>query len=147
MWHCYLRRGVVYLPTVALIDNGFYLDIEPVAVVSTSNTEALRRALHDVIARGNPPVPSMTREQRRDPLLPKYAGLKTWATFARDASLWSINEEAGIFQIIGYRDADTGGWEQDKDNIKSFPPNATDDQVIERMIAILQASAQQAQSS
>jgi|SRR5579864_3873520 len=138
MWHCYLRRGAAYLPTVGLIDRGFYWDIEPVAVVPTSNTGALRQALHDTIARGNPPVPSMTREQKRDPLLPKYAGVKTWAAFARDASLWSISEEAGVFQIIGYRDADTGGWEQDPNNIESFPQSSPIDDVIERMIAILQ---------
>lgn len=141
MWHCYLRRGVAYLPTVGLIDKGFYWDIEPVAVVPTSNTGALRQALHDTIARGNPPVPKMTREQKQDPLLPRYAGVKTWAAFARGASLWSINKETGAFRIIGYRDADTGGWEQDPDNVVTLPSGSTTEDVVERMITILQAAS------
>jgi|SRR5215469_6032760 len=141
MWHCYLRRGSVFLPTVAKIDRGYYLDIEPVAVVALSNTDGLRGALRETIARGNPPVPSLSREQKRDPLLPKYAGVKTWATFARNASLWSIDEKDGNLQIIGYREAETGGWERDQANLESFPANTKIDEVIDRLIVILQAAA------
>ena len=140
-WHCYLRRGVVYLPTLGIIDKGYYSDIEPVAVVPLSNTEALQKALRDTVARGNPKVSSLGQSQRSPPVVLKYAGVKIWAAFARGTSTWGFGEEKGALQIVGYRDSATGGWEQDPDNIESFPKNSTIDDVIERMIAILQAAA------
>ena len=34
----YLRKGVVYVPTMGKMDEGFYRGVEPVADVSASNT-------------------------------------------------------------------------------------------------------------
>ncbi len=56
-FHAYLRNGRVYVPTVGMMDKGFYCDIEPVAVLSVSDTDARRRGLTETIARGNPSVP------------------------------------------------------------------------------------------
>jgi hypothetical protein len=53
--HCevelYLRKGVVYLPTMGKMDEGFYRGVEPVADVSASNTEEIRQALRNDRAR------------------------------------------------------------------------------------------------
>ena len=140
-WHCYLRKGIVYLPTVGVVDKGFYREIEPVFIAPLSNIEALRRALREAVARGNPKVPSLGQTQKSPPVVLKYAGVKTWTAFARGTSTWGLGKESEAFQIIGYRDAATGGWEQDPDNIESFPKNSTIDDVIERMITILEAAA------
>jgi hypothetical protein len=51
LYSCFLKKGVVYVPTVAKLQTGAYTDIEPVAVVPVSNTESLRRAFLDAIAR------------------------------------------------------------------------------------------------
>ena len=42
---CVLKDGVVYLPTVAKTEAGFYMDREPVALVPVTNPDALRQAL------------------------------------------------------------------------------------------------------
>jgi hypothetical protein len=55
--HLYLRKGTVYLPTMGKMDKGFYRGVEPVAVVSTSDTEGIRQALQATITRGNRLVP------------------------------------------------------------------------------------------
>ena len=39
--NCFLKKGVVYVPTVAKLQTGAYTDIEPVAVVPVSNTGIL----------------------------------------------------------------------------------------------------------
>jgi hypothetical protein len=58
LFHSYLRDGIVYVPTVAVREGGpVYTDIEPVAVVPATNTEALRRAFLDAIGRKNIVVP------------------------------------------------------------------------------------------
>lgn len=135
---CYLRKGVVYIPTSGMIEQGFYRGIEPVAVIPLSSTDALRRAFAETIARGNPKVPSLKRSEHPPPVLPKYAGVKSWNTFARDAMVWAIDERNGIFKIVAYRKDPPGGWREDKDKHETFPSGATVAEVVERIIAILQ---------
>jgi hypothetical protein len=47
----------VFIPTFGRVDKGLYRDIEPVAVVDVSDTDALRQAFHETIARGYPQTP------------------------------------------------------------------------------------------
>jgi hypothetical protein len=56
---------------------------------------------------------------------------------------WNIVEEDGSYQIIGNRMHSGGYWEEDPDQKVQFPPGTSVDQVIERMIAILQSAAKQ----
>jgi hypothetical protein len=139
---CFLRRGVVYIPTAGMIERGFYRDIEPVTVVAVSNTDALRRAFANAVALGNPKVPPPLRGAKHPvPILLKHAGLKSWNTFARQASHWDFEDRNGVFLITHYDKAPPGGWTKDKGKDETFPPGASITEVIERMIAILQAAA------
>jgi hypothetical protein len=142
LFHAYLKNGIVYVPTVAVREGGpVYTDVEPVGVVAVSDTEALRRALLDAIARGNVTLPRPTGAWPA-PVLVKHAGVRTWSEFARNTSLWSIEEENGIYQIVGYRRRPGGSWEQDAQQKTPFSPGATIDLVVDRMIAVLQSAAQ-----
>ena len=68
-------------------------------------------------------------------------GDKSWSAFMRGASVWSIYEEDGIFQIEPYRVHPKGYWEPDRDNFIKFPSGTSIDALIDRMIAILQSAA------
>jgi len=141
LFHSYLRDGIVYVPTVAVREGGpVYTDIEPVAVVPATNTEALRRALLEAIGRKNIVVP-VPNGKWPAPILLKYAGVRSWSAFARNASLWSIEEEGGVFQIVGYRKHPKGYWEQDPGQKTHFPAGSTVDEVVDRMIVILRDAA------
>ena len=140
--HVYLRKGTVYLPTMGEVEKGFYRGVEPVALVSVTNTKSLRQALLATIARGNPTVPRLRRSEYPPPVLLKYAGVKTWSAFDRDASLWTISEAGGHFVIIPYKKRPTGESVQDQNDKIEFPPGSSADVVIERIISILQQTAQ-----
>jgi hypothetical protein len=136
-----LRNGTVYIPTMGKMDEGFYRGIEPVAVVSVSNTEALRQALTTTIARGNPEVPMLLRGKWPPPVVLKYAGVKNWSKFERGMQLWDIEDKAGVYQISGSAKQPNGMWKEDPKQTITFPPDASLDEVVERMIAILQDAA------
>jgi hypothetical protein len=68
--------------------------------------------------------------------------VKSWGAFARWASPWVIDERGGKYQIIGHR-REPNNWAQDPEQTVDFPPGTTLDQVIDRMIAILQYAARQ----
>lgn len=136
-----LRDGVVYLPTMGRMDKGFYRGIEPVAVVSATNSDALRRALLDTMARGNPAVSMLKRREWPPPVVLKYARVKSWSAFERGMTLWGIEERDGIWRIIGKRKKADGMMVDDPDQIIEFPTGASVEDVVDRMIAILQETA------
>jgi hypothetical protein len=54
--HLYLRKGIVYVPTVGKMGKHFYRDIEPVAKIPFINTETLRQAVTASLKSGNPKI-------------------------------------------------------------------------------------------
>lgn len=141
--HFYLRKGTVYVPTMGMMEKGFYRGIEPVAVVSVTNADALREALAATIARGNPVVPKLRRREWPPPVVLKYAGVKSWSAFERGMMLWSIEEKDGVWKVIGKRQSSDGAMVDDPDQIVTFPVRASVDDVIGRAISIVQHADRQ----
>ena len=54
LYNCFLKKGVVYVPTVAKLQTGAYTDIEPVAVVPV--------AKYGIFAS---PIPGCNRQKER----------------------------------------------------------------------------------
>lgn len=146
LFSCTLKDGIVYLPTVAKTEAGFYMNREPVAVVPVANTDTLRGALRNVIKMGNRVIPTPARDAYPPPVLPKYAGAKTWSAFMRGASEWKITQNNGVYQIIPYRRDPEGSesWVEHTEQKIAFPLGTTADDVIERMILVLQDAARSA---
>lgn len=134
----YLRKGILYLPTMGKMAEGFLRGVEPVAVAPLSNTSEVRQALQTTIARGNPTVPMLRRSEIPPPVLLKYAGVKRWSEFERGMNFWTIDEKGGCFEIVGQRKHRDGGWRDDPEQTITFPPGTSTDEVIDRMVAILQ---------
>jgi len=139
--HIYLRNGIVYVPTIGKMDKGFYRGVEPVAVVSASNIEAVRQSLQAALARGNPIVPVLRRREWPPPVLLKYAGLKYWSEFERDLLFWTIKKKDTAWQIASQKRQPDRMWKDDPERTITFPAGTTTDDVIERMIEIIQQSA------
>ena len=140
LFQLYLRHGIVYVPTTAKRGTSVYTAIEPVAVVPVTHSDGLRRAFLDTIGRKNIAV-LPPKGKWPAPVLLKYAGVKTWAAFARDASVWNLEENDGVYRIVGHRVHAKGYWVEDPAQKIEFPPGATVDDVIDRMVAILQDAA------
>jgi hypothetical protein len=139
-WRTYLRRGHVFIPAVGAVDKGLYRDVEPVAVLAVSDTEGLQQEFARAITRGNPPTPPYLPDAYPQPVVVKYAGVKSWGSFAQSASTWVIDERNGLYQIVGHR-REPNNWVPDPKQTIVFPPGTKLEQVIDRMIAILQEAA------
>jgi hypothetical protein len=140
--HLYLRNGTVFLPTLGMMGKGFYRDIEPVAVTPVTNTEGLRKALEQMISRGNPHVPILGRRKWPPPVVLKYAGVKSWAAFQRGMLLWGLEENNNVFKIIGKRRKADGATVDDPEQTITFPFGSKIEEVVGRMIAIIEQAAQ-----
>ena len=145
LFTCYLRGGIVYVPTVARRKSEpIYTNVEPVSVVPLSSPEGVRRALLESIARKNAVIPDRdAKAVRAPPLLPKYAGVRSSSAFFRGASTWSIVEDDGNYKILCHRKHPKGYWQPDLGREIQFPVGTTADDVVDRMIGLLQEAAQQ----
>jgi hypothetical protein len=141
--HCSidLRNGIVYIPTMGKMGEGFYRGIEPVAVVAVQDTDALREALIATITRGNPDVPMLKRRDWPPPVTLKYAKVKTWSAFERGLQLWGLEEKNAVFVIDTYSKSPNRMWVKIPEKRISFPVATPVNEVIDRMIAILQEAA------
>ncbi|GGF17814.1 hypothetical protein GCM10011611_24580 [Aliidongia dinghuensis] len=141
---CYLRKGTVYLPTLANAPgSSLYELVEPIAVIPATEVENLRQAMREKILAGNPP-PSAPRPPRTpEPVvLPLLAGVKTWSAFDRGVTAtWSITDQGGSYKIIPLRRySSRGGWVPDTENTIFLPPGADLDAVCDRMVELIQAA-------
>jgi hypothetical protein len=145
LFTCYLRNKIVYVPTMGRRKSEpVYSTIEPVSVVPLENAEGVRNALLEAIARGNITIPTPDRQAlRAPPLILKYAGVKSWSAFFRSASTWSITEDDGVYKIGFWRKKPRGYWEPDLEHEIQFPAGTTVDDVVDRMIGIIQEAARQ----
>lgn len=140
LYNIYLKKGMAILPTTVNQDH-MHMDVEPVTVVPVVDTEVLRRAMRNTIPKENLFVARTIEDARKPPVVLKYTGDKSWRAFMRGTSPWSIYEKDGKYQIEGHRVHRKGYWEEDPDNVVQFPAGTSLDDVIDRMIAILQDAA------
>lgn len=131
---------MVYVPTVAQAEAGPRLGIDPVAVVSVTDTEALQRAIKEAMSKGNPIIPAVTRDTFPKPVVLKYAKVKSWSAFERGTLLWTIVAKAGNYEIKPGRKRPDRGWEDDPEKIESLPPGTTLDEVAKRVVVLVQLS-------
>lgn len=127
LWHIYLRKGTVYIPTVAKTEAGFFMDVEPVAVIERSDRTGIVDAIKATIANGNPIVQTPTRLTFPKPAVLSYANVKSWATFEKSAICWEISKQQSVLQFRPQRKHPDGGWEDDPEKIEIFTgPDAID---------------------
>lgn len=134
--HLYVRRGTVYMPTVALSESGLYLDIEPVEVVSASDPAAVQAAVERTLARGQPRIPAL-KPPFPPPVVLKHARVRSWGAFERGASTLGIDDKGGRYRIIPYRVLRQGGWEEDIERAEVLPPEASPSDVGRRVAGIV----------
>jgi hypothetical protein len=140
LWNIYLRKGTAYVPTVAQTEAGFFLDTDPVEVVPAVDTEALRNAVKKAIGRGNPKVATPTRAAFPKPVVLKYAKVKSWSTFEKGCSNWTIVENDGLYRIKRGRNRPDGGWEDDPAQIEALPPGTDIDEIAQRAASAMKSA-------
>jgi hypothetical protein len=108
--------------------------------VPVADAVALTAAIKETMARGNPIIPTPKRDSWPEPVVLKYAKVKSWSAFEKEALNWEVVEEAGIYQINPGRRHPDGGWEDDPERIETLPEGAAIDDVAKRVVALVQSS-------
>lgn len=141
-WSVYLHGAVVLVPTQGQAEAGFYVEIEPVEVVPALDAEAVAASVERVMARGNPRVePAASGGWPKPPVVPKAAGVRSWAAFERTARGWSLSETRERFRIVPLVRTPPRGLGEDAARAEVLPAGSTRADAARRMAIILLAAA------
>jgi hypothetical protein len=110
LWHVYVRKGTAFVPDVARTEAGFFLDVEPVRVARLDDLGVLASALEEVMAAGNPRVPTPTRAAFPKPVIVRPAGVKNWNAFVDRGACFTISRTEGEIAIAETGRNDDGEW-------------------------------------
>ncbi len=133
----FVRRGMAYLPVMALTDTGLRMGVEPIYAVTIAST-ALVDALQNVLAAGHPRIPHPTQDEwprisRESPVL-KAAGVKGWKEFSRDSAVYNVDwTERGVTVYISQLDKQ-GRAEFAQARKMSFAPDSPVQSIAEAIV-------------
>jgi hypothetical protein len=143
-----LYNGTIYIPTSHIVErDGFFFEGAPLDSVPVEQTERLRQAILTATERGNPLI---SRDQARvlihdkgSPLL-KATGARSWNALDRQTEgLWSLRGKNAVYEIRVNQPMEPRGWHEDKTKRVEFPPDTPVEDVIDRLIAMIQECARQ----
>jgi hypothetical protein len=129
LWHIYLRKGTVFIPTVARTDAGFYMDIDPVEIVESGNRSRIVDAIKSSIVKGNPIVETPTRAAFPKPVVLKYTNVKSWGTFEKNAFCWTIKKNGTVLELHSPHMDSFRGWDADPAKIETFKGESAIDEM------------------
>jgi hypothetical protein len=135
LWLLVLRKGQAFIPTMAKTEAGFYMGIEPVAVVDVSDRRGVEDALLCTVCRGNPIVPTPTRDTFPEDVVLKHAKVKSLSTFERSSETWQLAKHHDAYTLAPCRPGKHGGSEEDPDRTETIPAEMTLVAVVHRLVA------------
>jgi hypothetical protein len=137
----YLKDSLVYIEAHAKSSTGGVRPVDPVEVVDVSDTASLKRSMCRVFLASTKFVEERVgSEVTVSPVL-KHTKFKTWSAFGKGAKVWTIMKFGNAFSISFWLGFKSGGWLADPGNRITFEPEASLEQVCDRMIEILQETA------
>ena len=113
IWYIYLRKGLVFVPTVSRTEAGYYMDINPVAVHAASDYAGIVDSILTSISRGNPVIATPSRGNYPAPVILAHAQVKSWGTFEKSAVCWKVRLKESEYQLCLMRKSHGRGWEDD----------------------------------
>jgi hypothetical protein len=143
-----LYKGVVQVPTsYIVVRDGFFVTDTPLESVPVKQTERLRQAIQAAIERGNPSISrdeARVRLHRKDDPLLQATGARSWFALDRETKgLWGLIEKDGLYQIRVSQPMKTHGWHEDETKRVLFPPGTAIEDVIDRLIMMMQECARE----
>ena len=126
---------------MAKTEAGYWMGIEPVEIRKVETPEVLKGLLLAVIERGNPIVPTPTRDNFPRPVMERYCGLKSLSAFERTASCWAISQDDSGFHIYEWRRSERyrGAMEKADETEVILPRDAPLEAVVLRAAEIAMA--------
>lgn len=138
-FHFYVRNGKAIIPTVAMTEEGFYLDIEPVSVVNLSDKQLLREKLLSAIESENRQIPTPERAEEPGSVVLEKVSVKRWDVFERQSVLFTIHSGPNAITLYETGRSQSGMWTRQSDEDKKFVPDTPLLEIVDAVIASIES--------
>jgi hypothetical protein len=143
-WSIYSAKNKVLVPTSVETTAGVGMEVEPMEVVDIDDTDALKRALLDVITKGNPIVPHPSQDEMSKVTIHKKLGFKSYKAFNHEANAWGVVRNDRIYSIDFYKISDDGrGYNSLPNKRMNFSIDTPVEIVVDKLIEIIQQAHHQ----
>lgn len=132
----YAYQDKILVPTVAQAEEGFYMDVEPVAICHVSDATALRQLIRDCLAAENRVVPTPQRNseyQPGSPVLDKL-GLKKWFKFEADATMYNVHVNEQTIEYFSTGKPVNGSWRSERATHRQFDRNGGTEEFLDTIL-------------
>ena len=129
-----IRKGKAYIPTMAKTEAGFYMGMDPIEVVDTADRREVEDAVMRAITRGNPVVPTPTRDSYPPSPLLKAANVKSLSTFEKSARSCKLSKAEGAYEIVPYKRTKPAGALEDREQSEYVADSEPLPVVVHRLV-------------
>lgn len=137
-FHFYVRKGKAIIPTVAITEEGFYLDIEPVSIVSVSDKALLKEKLLSAIESENLRIPTPERADEPGSVVLEKVGVKRWEVFERQSVLFTFHGGPDAITLYETGRNHDGMWTRKIDEDKTFAADTPLPEIVDAVITSLE---------
>lgn len=138
-WVVYYANAKVLVPVQAKTVAGIWRMIDPMKVIDVDKNSVLKRAIIDVIEKGNPIIPDQNRYEMLKITFHKRLGFKSYKAFHHGALLWEIKLNDKTFQL-GFcgTESEGRGLESNQSERITFSSGTPVESVVDKLIEIIQ---------
>ncbi len=115
------------------------MHVEPFEVAAVADTAQFAAALGRAIARGNPKIHTPRRAEYTKPDILRYTNTRSLAQLERESRYWDISVRNENYEFMPWKRRRDRGWEEDRDAAVRFPRDLSLDDVLRRVVTLVQA--------
>lgn len=110
----YVTDRLGFIPTEALTNAGFYLQVEPVRQVNYWDLDELTAALQNALENGNPEITVPPGVQQHEFVMGRYLGVSGQDEFEKATIPVRIEEQDDHYTVRSWKKLASGKWENPK---------------------------------
>ncbi len=126
------------IPTVAMTEDGFYIDVEPVSVVSVSDLGSLKSKLLTALESENRRVPTPDRAEEPGSVVLEKVSVRRWEVFERQSVLFTIHSSPEAIILYETGRGPSGMWTRKTDEDKRFAATTPLPEIVEAVVAAVE---------
>lgn len=120
LYHLYVYKHEVLIPTVCQTETGVYLDEAPVTSIAADSKESLEAALVNLLSSENPKIFTAETGVQAGSAILDLLTIKKWSDFEKQAIMYTIHSDNRRISIYITGRGPDGMWKQEFQRESSF---------------------------
>lgn len=142
LYHLYVHKQNVLIPTVCQTESGVYLDEAPVTIVEAKIKAELEQALLSLLSSDNLPVSTPDASLEAGSAILDLLAIKKWSQFEKQAVMYTIHKDDNRISVYITGRADDGMWKQEFQRESSFAAETPQSAIVGFLLSEIEKDIQ-----